>query len=126
MPCGCDMHSNRGLFWSMHRDNTTSSTANVLHRWWRTLSNWVYMHSDHGLRRTLPHHGAQRWAGNPEMRSGGIALPCGSDMHPNRDLFWSMHRDDTTSSTSNILHRWRRALSNRVYMHPDHDLCGLC
>src|SRR5271154_4989150 len=122
MPCGRDMHSNRGLFWSMYRDDTTSSTASALHRWRRAMSNRVYMYSDHDLRRTLPHHSAQRWAGNPAMRSGRIAMPCGSDMHSDRDLFWSMHRDDATSFTAIVLHRGRRAVSNRVYMYSDHDL----
>src|SRR5436190_7842749 len=102
MPCRSDMHSNRDVFRRMHRDNTTSSTAKILHRRWRPLPNRVYMYSDHDLWRTLPHHDAQWWAGNTEMRSGGIAMPCRIDMHSNRDVFWSMHRDNTTFSTANI------------------------
>ena len=100
MPCGSDMHSDRDLFWSMHRDDATSFTAIVLHRWRRAVSNRVYMYSDHDLRRTLPHHGTQLWATNPDMRSGGIAMSCGGHLYSDRGLFWCMHCDDTTSSTN--------------------------
>src|SRR5579871_5474432 len=122
LPYRGDMHANRDLFWNLHRDDTTSSSTNVLHRRWRALSNRVYMYSNYDLWRTLPHHRRKRRAANPAMHSGGIAMPYRGDMHSNRDLFWSLHRDDTTSSSTNVLHRRWRALSNRVYMYSNHDL----
>src|SRR5215472_17564187 len=119
MPFGSDMHSNRDLFWSMHCDNTNSFIV-ILHRWWCALSKRVYLHPDHDMRWTVPHHGDRRWAANPDMRPRGVAMSYRSYLYSDRTLQRLVYCHSTSSTT--ILHRWGCALSKRVYVHPDHDM----
>jgi hypothetical protein len=102
MSCRSHLHSNRDMFWGMHRDITNAATGNIMRCWWSAMPNWVNMHSNHDLWRTLPHHGTQWRTANPGMHSRRFAMSCGSYLYSNRNLQRLMHCNSISTSDTDV------------------------